>query len=165
MFPVAAGKTLLSIAERKIRRDTHDNAVPAEVFQLLERTIDKCPNLKYVVMEQLGTGLKTEESRKLFYDDFILMENIVRKKNQMHSYNSVNSFLPLTPLSTGSVVEDELLYDQQLQLSSILETATSHKDAIHLLNHSSLAHSDWNIENWEPCMIETAMRISQKWKN
>jgi uncharacterized protein (UPF0276 family) len=150
--------------ERKIRRDTHDDAVPSEVFQLLERTIEKCPNLKYVVMEQLGTGLKTAESRKLFYNDFVLMENIVREKNLLPSFNSINSFLPLTPILTGNIIEDENLYRQQLQLSSILETSTSYEDAIHLLNQSSLAHSDWNIESWEPCMIETAMKIAQKWK-
>jgi hypothetical protein len=115
-------------------------------------------------MEQLGTGLKTEESRGLFYNDFILMENIVREKNKIHLINSTNSFLPSSPLDTGTVLENEDLYDQQLQLSFILETSTSYGDAVHLLKHSSLAHSDWNIENWEPYMIETAMKIAQKWK-
>ncbi|MEP7373012.1 MAG: DUF692 family multinuclear iron-containing protein [Chitinophagaceae bacterium] len=150
--------------ERKIRRDTHDDSVPAEVFQLLEKTIERCPNLKYVVMEQLGTGLKTEESRKLFYNDFVMMEKIVRQKNQNDSFNPINSFLPLSPLYIGNIAEDQNLYDQQLQLSSILENSTSYKDAIDLLTKSSLAHSDWNIENWEPHMIETAIKIAKKWK-
>jgi hypothetical protein len=151
-------------AERKIRRDTHDDAVPEEVFQLLEMTIARCLNLKYVVMEQLGTGLKTEISRKFFYTDFLKMENIVHKENQTRSFNPVNSFLPLSPLHTGNIIEDESLYDQQLQLSSILETSGSYEDAIYSLSQSSLAYSDWKIENWEPYMIETAMKIAQKWK-
>ena len=151
-------------AERKIRRDTHDDAVPEEVFQLLEMTITRCLNLKYVVMEQLGTGLKTEISRKFFYTDFLKMENIVHKENQTRSFNPVNSFLPLSPLHTGNIIEDESLYDQQLQLSSILETSGSYEDAIYSLSQSSLAYSDWKIENWEPYMIETAMKIAQKWK-
>ncbi|HEY6899978.1 MAG TPA: DUF692 family multinuclear iron-containing protein, partial [Puia sp.] len=37
---------------RRVRRDTHDDTVPADVFQLLERVIDRCPHLKYVVLEQ-----------------------------------------------------------------------------------------------------------------
>ena len=32
--------------EKKIRRDTHDESVPDEVFQLLNWTIEKCPKLK-----------------------------------------------------------------------------------------------------------------------
>ena len=150
--------------ERKIRRDTHDDATPEEVFQLLEKTIEKCPNLKYVVLEQLGTGLKTGESRKLYYNDFLKMEKIVQLKNKTRPLHSINSFLPFSILMNENVIEDDTLYDQQLQLSSILETSGSYEEAIHLLDRSSLANSEWNIENWEPYMIETAMKIAQKWK-
>jgi uncharacterized protein len=150
--------------ERKIRRDTHDNATPEEVFQLLEKTIDKCPNLKYVVLEQLGTGLKTAESRSLFYDDFLKMEKIVQSKNKTRRLHSINSFLPSSVLLNEPIIEDDTLYDQQLQLSSILETSGSYQEAIDLLGRSSLAKSDWQIEKWEPYMIETAMKIAQKWK-
>jgi uncharacterized protein (UPF0276 family) len=149
--------------ERKIRRDTHDHAVPREVYDLLDITIDKCPNLKFVVLEQLGSGLKTDESRKLFYNDFLIMENIVREKDHTQSFNPGNSFLPLSFLLTGDITEAPFLYDQQLQLSSILESSTSYEEAITLLNKSSLANSDWKIEDWDPCMIETAMKIAQKW--
>ncbi|HPI08469.1 MAG TPA: DUF692 family protein, partial [Saprospiraceae bacterium] len=51
---------------RQVRRDTHDDSVPDEVFQLLEYAIGICPNLKFVVLEQLGTGLKTDASRRQF---------------------------------------------------------------------------------------------------
>jgi uncharacterized protein (UPF0276 family) len=149
---------------KRIRRDTHDNVVPWEVYDLLEKTMKKCPNLKYVVLEQLGNGLKTDESKKLFYKDFLTMENIVRKKNQSYSSNSDNSFLPLSPIASGHVVENEMLYEQQMQLSSILESSASYDEAINMLNRSSLANSDWKIENWDPCMIETAMNIARKWK-
>jgi uncharacterized protein len=151
-------------ANRKIRRDTHDNAVPAEVFRLLERTIEKCANLKYIVLEQLGTGLKTEESRQFFYGDFLKMEKIVQLQNKTRALHPVNSFLPSSILLNENIIEDDTLYDQQLQLSFILETSGTYEEAILLLDRSTLAHSDWNIENWEPYMIETAMKIAQKWK-
>jgi hypothetical protein len=61
-------------------------------------------------------------------------------------------------------MEDETLYHEQLELSFILETSASYEDAIHSLNESSLAHSAWQIEDWKPYMIETAIKIAQKWK-
>lgn len=147
--------------DRSIRRDTHDEAVPPEVFRLLEMTIPKCPHLKYVVLEQLGAGLSSESSRQGFYNDFLHMQEIVSKAD---IDREVNLFLPLMPLSTGPAVEDLSLYDQQLELSAILETAGSYDGAMQLLAQSSLAHSDWRIEQWEPYMIETAVKIARKWK-
>ncbi|MHA4807277.1 multinuclear nonheme iron-dependent oxidase [Flavitalea flava] len=154
----------LANPRKKIRRDTHDEAVPNEVFSLLERTIRKCPTLKYVVLEQLGTGLKTEESKKLFYEDFLRLENIVQGNNKLHRPNPCHSFLPALPFPPYAIEEDEALYEQQLQLSLILETSTSFDAAIDALHRSSLAHTDWKIEEWEPNMIETALKIAQKWK-
>jgi uncharacterized protein len=154
----------LAAPGRTIRRDTHDDAVPQEVFELLEITIEKCPDLKYVVMEQLGNGLKTGESKKSFYDDFIIMEKIVCQKNQARAADMINSFLPLMPVQPGAIVECETLYMQQLELSFILESSSSYETAMRRLGQSSLAHSDWQIEQWEPYMIETAIKIAQKWK-
>jgi hypothetical protein len=150
---------------RKIRRDTHDDAVPEAVFDLLENTIDRCPNLKYVVLEQLGNGLATEESKRLFYNDFLAMEKIVQLKNvQKSPSEKAMSFLPSASLVIDQAAEDEGLYAQQLELSHILETADSYEAAIALLGRSSLAYSDWKIEDWDPSMIETAIKIAQKWR-
>lgn len=149
---------------RRVRRDTHDDAVPKEVFHLLEITIEHCPNLKYVVLEQLGNGLTTDESKKNFYADFLKMETIVKEKNSIGLFHPVNPFLPLSSLSPGEIIEDEILYHQQLELSFILESSASYKEAIYSLNESSLAHSAWKIEDWKPYMIETAIKIAQKWK-
>jgi uncharacterized protein (UPF0276 family) len=160
---------------RKIRRDTHDEAVPLKVFEYLEIALEKCPHLKYVVLEQLGTALATPESRSSFYNDFRTMSAIVERRNQRTLMQSIhaqekdshipfNSFLPLISLSPGEMIEDEILYAQQLQLSTILETAASCEEALGLLRQSSLSQSDWNIEDWDPALVETAMNIAQKWK-
>jgi len=150
--------------DRSIRRDTHDDSVPDEVFVLLENTIAKCPNLKYVVLEQLGNGLTTNESRKSFYNDFLKMQDIVMNKEDLNLFDTMNSFLPLQSINPGTVIEDDLLHEQQLELSSILESAPSFADAMQSLNNSSLANSEWGIEKWKPYMIETAIHIAQKWK-
>ena len=148
----------------KVRRDTHDESVPEEVFSALQDTIIKCPNLKFVVMEQLGNGLHTATAQKIFYDDFIRMDTIVQKENKKNALHQHNRFLPHFPLPVGAIAEDETLYQQQLELSDILESAASINDAIRSLQHSSLAHTEWHFENWQPYMIETAYEIAQKWK-
>lgn len=150
------------LTDRQIRRDTHDDSVPNDVFHLLEYAMQRCPNLKYVVMEQLGVGLKTEASRNLFRQDFAAMDAIVQQ-HQPPAQN-LNAFLPDEHALPGQPVEDALLHQQQQQLSRILENAPAYTDAQRLLSASDLAHTAWEVEKWEPYMLETALRIAQKWK-
>jgi hypothetical protein len=150
--------------DRRIRRDTHDDAVPANVFALLDLAIDRCPECKYVVLEQLGAGLKTHESRQQFYFDFVHMENILQQKNKSRTGKGQCDFLPLHLLESGPAAEDELLFQQQRELSNILESGLSYAEAMTALERSSLANTTWNIEHWHPAMLETAMQIARKWK-
>lgn len=151
---------------RTIRRDTHDGTVPEQVFALLEQTLPLCTQVKYVVMEQLGTALKTETARLHFRKDFQRMCTIVdqytHSGHNMHAH--INSFLPLLSSMPGEVIEDEYLYGEQQILSYILENASDHIAALEQLQHTALRNSDWGIEQWQPDMIETAMRIARKWK-
>ena len=151
---------------KKIRRDTHDEAVPAEVFDLLERSMVRCPHLKYVVLEQLGSGLRTEESRGMFQQDFLRMEGLVEQCNQGRTDAVGKVFFPEKPNVPAILpLEDELLYAQQAQLSCILETAVDGEAARNMLAASNLAHSSWETEQWTPYMVETALAIAQKWKH
>ena len=150
------------LPSRPIRRDTHDDSVPAAVFQMLEYALGQCPNVKFVVMEQLGAGLKTETSRRQFQADFETMDAILRQ--QESSTQPTNAFLPAGRIELGQPLEDELLHRQQRQLSDILEQASGCTDAQRLLSASELAHTAWGVEKWEPYMLETALRIAQKWK-
>lgn len=166
---ISGGSWEPSVAETgvTVRRDTHDDGVPAEVFEYLETVIPLCPNLKFVTMEQLGIGLKTEESKYQFRKDFEQMQEIVAgRKIQLHAQELLNDFL--FPQSENILpekpLEDELLFQQQRQLSEILEMATSVAGARQQLQSSLLAHTDWNTENWKAAMLETAINIAQKWK-
>ena len=153
------------LKERKIRRDTHDDAVPEEVFQLLKRAIDLCPNLKYVVLEQLGLGLKTEKSRQQFQEDFIRMDHIVCVKNETLPEKTFANFLPENNFKLKGPIESKELHEQQVELSNILENAENTTRAQQQLSTSSLAQTDWDVENWEPYMFETVIQIAQKWKD
>lgn len=150
---------------RKIRRDTHDDAVPDEVYKLLENVIPKCPNLKYVVLEQLGQALGTDEKRKNFQDDFLKLTAILEKENNRSWPEPTNDFLISVTRSDIHPLEDENLFAQQCALSSILESAHSYKHAVQLLQASGFANTAWNIEQWQPHMLETAIAIAQKWKH
>ena len=150
--------------EKKIRRDTHDDAVPNEVFQLLDKTIEQCPNLKYVVLEQIGAGLETDESRKQFQNDFLKMDEIVKRKSEVLPKVKTESFLNQNMISPGKPLEDETLHQQQKELSNILETSKSYSEVRNRLSSSNLANSDWDIEKWKPEMLETVFQIAQKWK-
>lgn len=149
---------------QKVRRDTHDDAVPEEVFQLLELTLPKCPQLKYVVLEQLGNGLHTEDSRTRFRHDFGRMETLVANYRATFTRQPGQLFLPPELSAAGPAAEDGRLHEQQQHLSQILETAPSADVAWRQLQVSPLANTDWKIEDWEPYMLETAIRIAQKWK-
>jgi uncharacterized protein (UPF0276 family) len=150
---------------KEIRRDTHDESVPEEVFQLLSATLPKCNNVKYVVLEQLGTGLQSEQSRIVFRDDFNKMNSIVRIENKRINGRDTNSFKPDKTFTLGEPVEDEFLYEQQMELTRIIENASDYQSADNQLKASSLVNSGWEIENWDPYMVETALRIARKWKH
>nr|WP_294860779.1 DUF692 family multinuclear iron-containing protein [uncultured Fluviicola sp.] len=153
------------LPERTIRRDTHDDAVPEAVFELLRKTLPLCKNLKFVILEQLGIALYTPESQRQFQVDFKRMQAIVQDFNEQSSSGSVTDFLPIEFISLNEPVpESPTLYQQQLELSSILERASNYEEAHRLLSNSSLADSAWKTENWSPYMLETALRIAQKWK-
>ncbi|RYF71102.1 MAG: DUF692 family protein [Cytophagaceae bacterium] len=149
-----------------IRRDTHDDAVPDEVFNWLETTIDQCPNLRYVVLEQLGSGLTSNAQQQMFQADFHRMDTIVQDRNQTTTATTMNSFLPKLPLIINATpLENHRLHNQQVELSAILESSTDVGQAQVRLAQSSLANSEWEIESWEPSMFETAVAIARKWKD
>ncbi|WP_375444475.1 DUF692 family multinuclear iron-containing protein [uncultured Fibrella sp.] len=151
---------------RQIRRDTHDATVPDEVFDWLGTFIDACPNLQYVVLEQLGSGLTAESERQAFQADFDRMDSIAQERNKLTVPPIMNTFLPKLPLMLNTTpLENHRLHNQQVELSTILETAIDARMAQRQLAHSSLAHSEWEVERWEPAMLETAIAIARKWKN
>jgi hypothetical protein len=151
---------------KPVRRDTHDHSVPEEVFQLLGTVLPRCPNLKYVVLEQLGSSLHSAESQADFRADFFWMDSIVqdftRVKELITGKNVFTSpFFDQLPVNS---LKDNDLYQQQRALARILETADSVEAAQQALSASPLAQSDWETEKWSPYMLEAAMAIAQKWK-
>jgi len=149
---------------RKIRRDTHDNAVPNEVFEYLEKVIPRVPNLKFVILEQLGTDLKTEQSRIQFRADFERMTKIC-KATESKKTPSNNNFLPAKEIKNKLVYESKKLATEQDILTNILEQSANFQELKTALSASILSNSEWKTEQWDDAMLETAFAISQKWKD
>lgn len=156
---------LLIGQKRTIRRDTHDDAVPPVVFDLLQTALDRCPNIKYTVLEQLGTSLESDFARQQFQADFYHMHDIVQVWNDNNQDHTPGIFSQSTQTSLQPAVESAHLAKQQADLTRILETADDHIMAKQMLDQSLLANSEWKIEGWDEYMLETAIRIAQKWKN
>lgn len=152
---------------RTIRRDTHDDTVPQEVFDLLKAALPRCPNVRFVVLEQLGSALNTPEQQVRFRSDFRHMQTIIGLHNQQLKPSIAPDFLPDSEISflLPDPPEDSRLYRQQQELSAILENAPDVATAQRLLQASSLGNTEWNTEKWKPEMLETAMHITQKWRN
>lgn len=159
---ISGGSWVPSQAQKnkRIRRDTHDNAVPDEVFALLTTVLPRCPNLKYIVLEQLGTALVTAAQQEQFRRDFLRMRSLTEKQRMC----PVNHFQPSAVTLPENVPEDPVLYAQQLELSEILESAADFSTVKSRLSGSSLKNTSWNIERWQPEMLETAMQVARKWK-
>jgi hypothetical protein len=110
--------------------------------------------------------LVTEESRQAFREDFLIMDRIVQRYAGRTAGGDPNDFMPLRPIVLPPVPpEDPQLHAQQVELYTILETAAGCPQAQARLRSSGLAHSDWQVEGWEPAMLETALAIAQKWKD
>jgi len=154
------------LPKRNIRRDTHDDAVPQEVFEMLAQTIVLCPSLKFIFLEQLGAGLLAVSQQEQFRSDYLRICEIVKKQALAVSGDAAESFSPLPVLQLPSAhIEDNALYEEQRLLSHILETASDWQDARRKLESSILKNSAWHTEAWPDYMLETALRIAQKWKS
>lgn len=152
-----------AVSGKQIRRDTHDSTVPNAVFELLKAAIPSCPSLKYVVLEQLSLGLQSAQVQADFRADFNTMQSIIATFSD-ENQTALNRFLPADFIAPSDPLVDAQLQHEQAILSAILEHAVDYHDARDQLLKSPLAGSSWQVERWEPFMLETAVAIATKWK-
>ncbi len=60
-----------------VRRDTHDDGVPQEVFNLSALALKMCPNIEFVILERLGNTMFDLDQQEEFRDDFESIEQIL----------------------------------------------------------------------------------------
>ena len=155
----------VSTSKNKVRRDTHDEAVPKHVFDLLKQALPLCKNIECVIFERLGNTIITVEDKLQFVKDFRKIKKIVslikgneNLPNELFEKVVLQHSLPNKPL------ESEALKLQQQIIINVLLKNTDPIIAIHLLkNNKSLQNTNWNTQLWSDSMVETAMNLIKKW--
>jgi uncharacterized protein (UPF0276 family) len=76
---ISGGTWTPSVSRNRIavRRDTHDDSVPQEVFNLAALALRLCPNVEFVIMERLGYTMMDADAQTEFRDDFETMAEII----------------------------------------------------------------------------------------
>ncbi len=137
----------------KIRRDTHDGKVPEVIFEILPQVLNRCPFLEFVIFERLENTFQTEDDIYHYRKDLDRLLEIVHISNiKVNRRNWGN-----TAQSIGLPLFDAQLHKEQQSLCNQLINAKS-SDDVHL------DFENWNSASWKPEMIETAIKMSKKWK-
>jgi uncharacterized protein (UPF0276 family) len=143
---------------KKIRRDTHDEKVPNEIFEILPAVLAICPNVEYIIYERLGNTLANEKEQIQFRKDYLrlrsIVNNVSEKKQLKHKQLSFAS-------KTTEPLEDDALFAQQKLILKILRGSADPFDALRKLKTERL--KDWNVKSWKPSMVETAIELIKKW--
>lgn len=66
---------------KKIYCDSHDAAVPTDVFLLLEKHLQTFSTVEAVIFERLGHTLTSEDEVSQFHEDFKILKSLVKKEN------------------------------------------------------------------------------------
>ncbi len=153
----------VSTSKNKVRRDTHDEAVPKEVLALLKEALPLCKNVEYIIFERLGNTIKTEKDKLQFAKDFKKIKKIVttQKKNENSPPERLTKKIIKHTVAKEPLESKVLRKQQQL----IIETLLKHKDvakATKMLTKNK-ALKDWDPALWKNYMVETAMVLIKKW--
>lgn len=149
---------------KRVRRDTHDEDVPEELFELLPTVLQLCPNVECVVLERLGHTLITEKEMDQFRKDFLEIKRIVKEAKGDEKYPS-EKLKKLNSKNNLSIIplEDAGLNKQQKKLIDILSQYSNPEKALDKFRKEGELFSEWGTENWNLSMMETANLLLKKW--
>ena len=141
--------------KKSIRRDTHDDDIPDEIWAVLPSVLLQCKNVQYVIIERLGHSIKTERDKQNFLSDFVKAQTIINvldwsgRENRFWSKKEVN--ISKKPL------EDAILYEEQTRFTKLLF------DSVDPILVKKQDFQYFNTETWNEEMIMTAQNILKKW--
>lgn len=146
--------------DRRLRRDTHDDAIPQEVLSALPFAIAACPNLDLVIVERLGDTLRGEPDERRFREELLRVQALVREA-------AAARIVPAWPFGASAEISSfqapapELLLQQQAILRTLAHAGSAAEAKMQLLQEPSL--TGWRIDAWDPALIDTAMQLGRKW--
>jgi len=155
----------VSTGKTKVRRDTHDEAVPKEIFDLLKETLPLCNNIEYVIFERLGNTLSSPKEKLQFVKDFKKIKKIVYdiKKNEEYQNEIFQKLNKVHKIPNAPLQNNALSSQQQFIIKTLLNTANPLMALELLKKNNSLTKNNWHPELWTVFMVETAMSLIKKW--
>lgn len=133
-------------AGRPFRRDTHDDAVPAAVMDLLNVALETFAHVEVVVLERLGGTLPSAEARSAFADQF----RAIRARCHQHHSTPLSLPRPTAPPPTWCDQED--LARAQRQWLNTLQGAPKIEGVL----------DPW-LAGADPAAMETAQILAKRW--
>lgn len=136
-----------------IRRDTHDDSIPEEVFLVLPYVFSKCKNLKNIIIERLGNTMNTDDEKLNFINDYHKVLRIIEETNFPNQSMTWEKRI----FELDEPLEDHSLYEEQCLITKML----FEQQPANLIKQQDFTFFD--TERWDPEMIATATEIIKKW--
>ncbi len=140
-------------ASGRFRRDTHDDAVPPQLDDLLVAAIERCPMLTHVIVERMGGTLRGPEDEAQFVGDYRRVRALA--KATAGTPRVATPRPELVPLDA-----DEQTVGR-LQLA-LLEGFAARACRDELVGSVPAVFAPW-VETFDPRAIEVGHALSTKW--
>jgi uncharacterized protein (UPF0276 family) len=144
-----SGGSETTAAGRPFRRDTHDGAVPAPVWALLDDALGRCPHLEAAFLERIGSDFGEGRGDAAWARDFATLEARVRACGRPPTEWSPSH----TPPPGGPPVLAPRIESWQLRLHQLLAAAAPPDDIRRVLRDPDL----------DDAGLETAAALWQRW--
>ncbi len=162
-----SGGSFSSYENLAIRRDTHDDAVPDELFNLLAVALDRCPNVEAVILERLGGTINGADDGALFRADFIRLKTLVDN----HANQSDRSRPRSIEVKSDIAATEPAGPDHDLQLAlyqeCLLELLNGDLSAQQIIgqlqSNPQLAAYSAYVGTFEPRMVDAAKQLVKRW--
>lgn len=139
---------------RPFRRDSHDDATPQEVVELVGKLVGRCPALEVVIVERSDRSLFGRAEAARHREDFLALKEIVRSATEAQQQAS-----PAEIEWTADTTEELSAY-QSCLLDSFSRRLEPEEAKALLLEGSP--YSDY-IASFEPRAVEIAQSLVQQW--
>lgn len=139
---------------RPFRRDSHDDATPQEVVELVGKLVGCCPALEVVIVERTDRSLFGRAEAARHREDFLALKEIVRHATAQERETRRSAFDP-TPDTT-----DQLAAYQGRLLDTFSRDLQPEQAKALLLEGSP--YGDY-IGSFEPRAVEVAQSLVRQW--
>ena len=153
---VAGGSWSESALGERVRRDTHDGAVPPDVLDLLAWVIPRCPALELVVLERIPDALVSQADHAAWRDEWRAVAEVV------HRAAREPVIAPPAPPQMSlddRVTREDVARYQDAQIAVLLDGG----GVSELLALPDAAPFRDEVAAWQPRFVEVAQWLARRW--